>query len=387
MLTRSRLVLLDQFNRGPLRLLQEFDEKHREIERHAKANPDDPHAQAALGRSRKRAGPPDQEHHWRFNGKGWFTRPQWNGDRCPEGSQATHHNTCIDGSASDSDKLQYRKTRNTEFYGRPDSDKGQEFHSKLKPRAGGAINWDHPNGPQIYEPWEDMKPRPLPDNPEHLGPSLVGTRHKPYGSRSDARREAAKLVKHYTAKGFDPSYVKSAVRSRQNPRVFMGTLPGTSEKLPKDPVKLQRTLRKLAKAQDRQYRADNPETEDPHEMYAPWEMDDQYERRAYRTLDREHYNRPENAKRYPNDPGYPGHPDWPDYDAHGASHDLPDPYADRDWDGSSSSNEPPEPVDDVGSSVTGPHHCGQPRWPRTGERPDTHGHTNARFSRSRRSGR
>lgn len=72
----------------------------------------DPEAAEELSRVRDRGASrpdkPDGDHNWRWNGKGWYTRPGWNNGRCPPGTSPTNHNTCLPDKAHPDDAAQYR---------------------------------------------------------------------------------------------------------------------------------------------------------------------------------------------------------------------------------------------------------------------------------------
>ena len=366
MLFRRKLKLLEDLPRTRLNLLQEADRDLRDLERAHNSDPGDPDVKAGLFHAKKRAGPPDTEHNWRFNGKGWFTRPQWNGGRCPQGTQATLHNTCIGDSSSDNDRAQYRQARTGDIFMRQDNDSEEaeeKMRSQLAPREGGAINWDHPHGPQIYSPERNLKPRPLPDDPEHLPPELLGSKIRSYGGRSDRRREHGKLLKHYTDRDFDGDYVRNALNTRQRPvdrRTY--TSIDDEERLPAGKDQKRRVLRGLEKARERAGR-------DPQHGRAPY-GDDNFTHNA--DQERRNYRQGDGGNAYPNDPGYPGHANFPNYDAHNAPHDPTD-YSDVD-DFYNDPDDRPETgrytTDEPDSDWTNTARHGEPSWPRTGERRD-----------------
>jgi len=372
MLFRGKLRLLEALPRTRLNLLSEMDAELRNLERAHQSNPGDPEIRGRLAHTKKRAGPPDTEHKWRFNGKGWFTRPQWNDGKCPDGSEATLHNTCIDGSASGNDRAQYRQARTGDIFMRNDRDSAEteaKMRTQLAPREGGAINWDHPHGPQIYSPNQNLRPRPLPDNPEHLPPELLGSEERSYGGRSDRRREHGKLLNHYTDRGFDAGYVRKALNARQR-SVTQRTYPSVDDedRLPTDKTQSKRVLRSLSKARERAGR--NPST--GREPYADNYFAD------YADQERRNYRQGDGGNAYPNDPNYPGHANFPNYDAHNAPLDPTD-YSDlddfHDYDDDDDDYGDDGRYDEVGTDEpnsnwtnTGRH--GEPRWPRTGERRD-----------------
>lgn len=372
-------MLLNSLDRAPLRLLGEMDVRLRGQERAVHADPHDPEAREALSRSQRRIGPPDQEHNWRFNGKGWFTRPQWNGGRCPANSEPTQHNTCI--SRDDQDKQHYGvKPEEEEEHDDPQDRSADRWkrraeiartpeveNSPIFTKPGSNVNWDHPHGPRIYTPYENEKPRPLPTSPEHLPSGL--TREGPIrGWRgAEHQKERDRLVKHYTDQGFDEKYVRSALGPRERHASITGMSDTDVARLPDRQGVVRAARKKLVK--DRRRDAADYETYVQRHIdnygYPPYQLgddddDDDYDRYDYD-------ERPETIGGYKNHPGYPGHPDYPEFDGRSAELEKPERTRGRRW---PSSWDPPidDEPEDPDSPVTGPHHRGAPRWPRTGER-------------------
>ena len=381
-MNRSRLLLLNGIRRNPLRLISESDREFRSIERAPVADPYDAVKRQKLSKARKREG---GHPNWRWNGKGWFTRPQWNGGNCPEGSQPTQHNTCI--GDKDSDKSHYDDQPQAErpFGRRPWQDRAelvrtpQVVNSTLRVKQGSRINWDHPHGPRIYTPYSDVKPRPLPESPEHLPSAFT---HKPTGQgwrAREARKEYDRLHKHYVDQGFDPKYVHNALSDREQPHVDWDSLTDKDVKrLPPDRMSKVRALRKKGVKDQRRREAEHAAWVQQHvdeygyEPHEGWDDDDydDYD-------DHDYWDRSNHPGGYKNHPGYPGHPDYPEFDGRRA--DAP---GDRPPPGYGHQEEPD--TGDPGSPFRpGPQGQDRPRWPRTGERPDRHGTTAGRFVSNR----
>jgi len=305
---RSCLRLVDDLHRSPLGLLGEMDAQLRQLERQAATG--DPQAEARLARARQRAGEevrpdkPDAQHNWRWNGKGWYTRPEWNGGRCPPKSEPTDHNSCLPHSAHPHDQAQYHTSKQV---GEPDSGEYSQvaatgatdlrhrhvvgpdepgarggmilrgpnnppdeegnrtmYHwSPVRHRSKNAtgVDWDHPNGPQIVDTgshrhhfWgrenvPSASDRPLPNDPAHL-PEFNGVR------RGDFRRLQSKLTQHYASKGYHPEYVRKSLRLLKPPaEVGRPLSPAATQRLPGGPMR-QRILRRASKARDRQTAAE-----------------------------------------------------------------------------------------------------------------------------------
>jgi len=386
---RQPLLLLNSLSRAPLRLLSEMDPGLRAAQRAVTSDPGDPEARARAGHLAKRAGPPDKEHNWRFNGKGWFTRPQWNNGRCPPDSKPTQHNTCI--GDNDSDKNHY-SVRDQASRGtvEPGSYKAQAEiartpeveNSPIHTRPGSKINWDHPHGPRIYEPYENEQPRSLPDSPEHLPQAIAQPITGVQGSwrRQNQEKERDKLVKHYTDRGFDERYVRSTLDAKE-PGVSIGNLSPTEiERLPSDRLSRFRALRKKG-AKDRKRReAEHQEYVQGHidqYGYAPHEgWDDDYEDYGDYGDDEDDDDRDRDFRDdpiiggYERYPDYPGHPNYPEFDAEPSeirepSNRAPNAYASR---GRGLSRHRRAPPGNPESEFTGPTWRSEPTWARTGER-------------------
>jgi hypothetical protein len=303
---------MDHLSRSPLNLLSEVDDKLRELERQATTG--DPEAVARFAGAQRRAGvrpdKPDSDHHWRWNGKGWYTRPDWNGGRCPPGSEPTSHGSCLSHQAHQNDRAQYASTKSVadepvgqDIAGRgqyrhvigpenddPDySDPGDRrfsgkvlrgpanppdeegnrvmFHTSpsrhlVKPATG--VEWDHPDGPQITSNergrapnrgYHRRDPRPLPEDPEHLPRFQRSLGMGPRHSKNLLKRTKEGLVKHYTDRGFDPGYMAKVIRGPQAvdtshermTRQVTSRLPPSAE----GPMR-QRIIRRATKAKDRE---------------------------------------------------------------------------------------------------------------------------------------
>ena len=385
MLPRTQLVLLEQTPRSSLRLLQELDARLRELQRAAAASPLDTELQQRAGRSQRRVGPPDQEHNWRFNGKGWFTRPQWNDGRCPQNSEPTQHNTCI--SPDDQDRHHYASTDTTDQERQTEHPDRQRWrrraeiartpeveNSPLYAKPGNKINWDHPHGPRIYRPYDNEKPRPLPISPEHL-PSAFTTRGPTQGWRGiEHQKERDRLVKHYTDHGYDERYVRSALGPREPDRGIAGLSDPDVARLP-DRQSVVRAARKKRVKDDRRRAAEYEAYVQQHIDQggeAPFEGHEDYDDYDYDDYDDHGWGEgPETIGGYPNHPGYPGHPDYPQFDGQPAEREDQPPERwtrHRSW---WEPAPPPEP-EDAESAFTGPRGRGEPPWPRTGQRPGRH---------------
>jgi len=405
MLSRTPLALLEHGFRTPLKLLQEIDQRLRELERSAAESPGDTELQKNRGRHRRRAGPPDREHNWRFNGKGWFTRPQWNGGRCPPDSQPTRHNTCI--GDNDKDKQHYKDvgpptkidpSREIQRGASPERVQAQQaraargemvrtpgvVNSPFIMRPGNKVNWEHPHEPKIYQPYENDKPRPLPDSPEHLGGAFSGAGSSRAGSwrHREHVNEMDRISKHYTDKGFDPKYVKNVMSpTRGASSIDWDSLSDADlERLPPDRMSRVRALRKKGvkdqAAREAEYAAERQAFidqygEPPYEGYEDY---DDYGYDDYDDHDRE--EQPAVIGGYRNHPGYPGHPDYPEFDGRPAEIEREHRRSRENREGRSPWRRNtdrhayrPEP-DDSDREFAGPH--GQPPWPRTGERGSLH---------------
>ena len=229
---RTTLILLDHI-RSPLKLLREgFDYERRGLERSRQADPQDPMAQKRHQMSMMRTtAKPDDDHHWRWNGKGWYTRPDWNNGRCPPNSEPTDHNSCLpqkghkDYNPVDHD--QYHKSSSVTyepslkssdfpanryyFHTFPSgtySDPGQDgdifkhsrrYHSK----SADSVDWGHEDGPQVSWGADIQLPqrRPLPSDPAHL--SRIGSS----GQALPDTDTNTKLRQHYVKQGFNADYV------------------------------------------------------------------------------------------------------------------------------------------------------------------------------------
>jgi len=233
---RTQLLLLNHLSRSRLNLLSEMDVRQRGLERRVAADPSDEHAHRGLSQARMRStGKPDEEHHWRWNGKGWYTRPGWNGGRCPAGTELTQHNTCLPDDAHQNDKAQYRTSdvsptqlddgtpgylhRTTD----PTSGHDSVFHSKdntrhrRRPDHYGRLDLDHPDGPRFkhtrrgnwYGAPDEVIGRPFPQNPEHLPEIATPARHF---HRSAAHKE--KIKQHYMQQGYHPDYLSDLIDDR-----------------------------------------------------------------------------------------------------------------------------------------------------------------------------
>jgi len=254
---RTTLILLDHI-RSPLKLLREsFDRERRGLERSRQADPDDPMAQKRHQMSMMRTtAKPDDDHHWRWNGKGWYTRPDWNNGRCPPNSEPTDHNSCLpqkghkDYNPVDHD--QYHKSSSVTYqpsnsnyihtYKNNDSDRvlsvfkkhGRRNHSKQADR----VDWEHKDGPQLRSHdqtihWDDEdEPEPeltlqrqLPSDPVHLPDMTVApplpwpeNQHDNVFSYSDAKglaRDKEKLRQHYLRKGYHGSYIDQSMKRQR----------------------------------------------------------------------------------------------------------------------------------------------------------------------------
>jgi hypothetical protein len=223
---RTTLILLDHI-RSPLKLLREgFDYERRGLERSRRVDPDDPHAANRLRQMRVRAGEkPDEDHHWRWNGKGWYTRPDWNDGRCPPNSEPTDHNSCLpqkghrDYHPDDHD--QYIKTSNIlkhpaahryshRLHTGPGPDDftyfvrghNRPYHSRDLGSAD-SVDWGHEDGPQVSWGADIQLPqrRPLPSDPAHL--SRIGSS----GQALPDTDTNTKLRQHYVKQGFNADYV------------------------------------------------------------------------------------------------------------------------------------------------------------------------------------
>ena len=273
---------MDHLSRSPLKLVQEMDARLRGLERQAAGG--DPEAQAQLARSRQRAGvrpdKPDNEHHWRFNGKGWYTRPDWNGGRCPPGSTATDHNSCLPERGHNAfhpaDHAQYDKSISAEPF--DDNGRTRYWHTIPHPHAAdygdageamtvmtnlphgrlnrmqpaNSIDWGHPDGPQLY--FNGYRFRPLPADPAHL-PEITANR--------GLARTKARLLQHYVDQGFHPQYVDQSMGSRTRrsyqrrfPRDTQGgpISPETIERIPEG-LPRERALRGIEKRRQKVQRA------------------------------------------------------------------------------------------------------------------------------------
>jgi hypothetical protein len=419
MLTRSSLILLDSIGRSPLKLLSEMDRGLRALERRAAADPTDTHAQQRAGHEKRRAGPPDKEHNWRFNGKGWFTRPQWNGGKCPSGSKATQHNTCI--GDDDPDKHQYNTKSPEEMEpenkvswdhdANPASDRWTKRaeiartpeveNSPIYSKKGSKINWDHPHGPRIYEPHDNETPRALPHSPEHIGHAF--TQGNPgigrYGRERQAERD--RIVNHYTDRGYDEKYVRSTLSGREKNSDISGLSDADVERIPDRKTTLRAAKRKRVidqrqrdvEAADREAqraaRLANGDDDDldryHYADYDDYDDDYDYDDRRFDYDDYDDDSAPVIGG-YENHPGYPGHPDYPQFDGSSAEHekDTQERASARQQDrdryharftrqgrGDRQASRP-EPDTSPGE-FSGPAGRGEPRWARTGQRKDPQG--------------
>jgi hypothetical protein len=235
---RTTLILLDHI-RSPLKLLGEgFDYERRGLERSRQADPQDPMAQKRHQMSMMRTtAKPDDEHHWRWNGKGWYTRPDWNNGRCPPNSEPTDHNSCLPMKGhrdyNPLDHAQYKKALEitSNQYGGyshrlhtgPGPDDFTSFrrhHNRpnhsIDSGSADSVDWDHKDGSQIS--WDaDLsmrrlgfaRGRPLPSDPAHL-PFM-----NPVRSRSKVLPDTkGELRKHYVKQGFDTDYVNQNIGIR-----------------------------------------------------------------------------------------------------------------------------------------------------------------------------
>ena len=272
---RTPLILLDHI-RFPLKLLGEetyddlrrglerkksFDQERRGLERTRRVDPDDPHAANRLRQMRVRAGEkPDEDHHWRWNGKGWYTRPDWNDGRCPPNSEPTDHNSCLPQKGHNEynpvDHAQYHpKATISEL---PDGkyrhriepytdnqrgifDMRLNHNSPYHVKSASDVDLDHKDGPQIGinneipvgiktgDNFRDVRdrstqtimrsPSPLPSDPTHL-PIMFARWKRNIGVRGDYDHAAlantrAKLRGYYVKQGYDGDYVdRSMVAER-----------------------------------------------------------------------------------------------------------------------------------------------------------------------------
>jgi hypothetical protein len=386
-----RSLLLNSLSRAPLRLLSEMDPGLRAAQRAAAADPGDEEARARASHLTKRSGPPDKEHNWRFNGKGWFTRPQWNNGRCPPDSKPTQHNTCIGDNDSDSHQYKVRDAKQPPARNPTagDNDRAPRWkrraeigrtpeveNSPLSTKPGSKINWEHPHGPRIYQPYENEKPRSLPDSPEHLPKAIAQpiTGYPRSRQRQERERSQEKLVKHYTDRGYDEKYVRSTLNSRE-PAIDLGSVSDSDmERLPPDRLSRFRALRKQGAKKLKQREAEHAAYVQGHidqHGYAPhegWEdegyndYDDGYDDDRYSQDD-------PILGGYDRYPDYPGHPDYPEFDGQPSeirepTNDNPDDYDPYSRWGRRLRPPPGNPE----SEFTGPTWRSEPTWPRTGER-------------------
>jgi hypothetical protein len=267
---RTTLILLDHI-RSPLKLVGEgFDDERRGLERRALADPGNLLAKKRFQVSMQRGTPkPDNEHHWRWNGKGWYTRPDWNDGRCPPNSEPTSHNSCLPQKGHKDyhpdDHAQYLKSSSVTyepslkssdfpanryyFHTFPSgtySDPGQDgdifkhsrrYHSK----SADSVDWDHEDGPQlrrkdfddddVEDSYYDLPPEfqnwshPLPSDPAHLPDMTVGpelpwpeNQHDNVSSYTDAKglaRDKEKLRQHYLSKGYHGSYIDQSMKRQR----------------------------------------------------------------------------------------------------------------------------------------------------------------------------
>jgi len=388
MLRRTSLILLESAPRARLKLLHEMDAELRRAEREQQANPGDPQAKARGRRLKLRAGPPDQDHNWRFNGKGWFTRPQWNKGRCPPGSEPTQHNTCI--HPDDPDRQQYKtaEKRATPSYSSPDREDRERSwkqraeiartpeveNSPLHTKRATRVNWDHPHGPMLYAPYDNESPRPLPKDPEHLPANLTmqptANRHGGWRERQHAG-EMDRIAKHYVDAGYDEKYVQQALRPREQ-HVDTGSLSQASlDRLPPDRGIRLRAMKKAGEVERKRREAEAAawaaaHPDDYHNDYEPYDDYDYDDHDQYDDYDYDGYHG-EPIGGYKNHPGYPGHPDYPAFDGMPATREAPE---DRYRLFRSPYDPPPEEEEDERESLfTGPRGRGEPSWPRTGQRP------------------
>ena len=385
-----------------MKILQEMDRRLRELERRSLSSPDDAELQKNLGQHRKRAGPPDQEHNWRFNGKGWFTRPQWNGGRCPPDSQPTQHNTCI--GDNDKDKRHYTtkppEEMETERQYRLGQSNGltqnwarraeltrtpEVENSPIHTKPGARVNWDHPHGPKIYQPYDNEKPRPLPISPEHLpGGLTMGIPGGDNWREQEHRSEMERLAKHYTDLGYDPKYVRLALSPRET-NAGIGSLSGKDIDRLSDRNSVLRAARKKSEVDRRSRAAEREANRRQHRERRARGWDDGYEDfdddyENYGDYDYDDYDyddhhddddREASIGGYKHHPGYPGHPDYPEFDGRPAEVDREpftrERYPDR-WHRNHDRHAyRPDPIHSP-SKFTGPAGRGEPPWPRTGQR-------------------
>jgi hypothetical protein len=232
---RTTLILLDHI-RSPLKLLREgFDYERRGLERSRQADPQDPMAQKRHQMSMMRTtAKPDDDHHWRWNGKGWYTRPDWNNGRCPPNSEPTDHNSCLPMKGhrdyNPLDHAQYDKSISVVQRNPSDSpsyfdhvvdkfphnqgstyatqsDHGRpHFHHRTN-----SIRWNHKDGPQLGYWMGNKNPlvdaRPLPSDPSHLP-------HKGHMRDPTTNLNDPKLPEYYVKQGFSPDYIAQSLGER-----------------------------------------------------------------------------------------------------------------------------------------------------------------------------
>lgn len=214
MLYRSPLVLSEHLTRSPLRLLGEMDERLRQLERQAKANPGDSEAQERYRVANSRAGLPSLGYHWRWNGKGWYTRPSWNSGRCPPASEPTNRDSCLDTNAHPNDAAQYRRFTNDQVRAMPPGSYGSDDAHLIKDRTFHGFNVNGPVPTIRGVSYSTASDRPLPDSPEHLPITRTGDGRM---SQQQYNDERAAVIKHYVDRGYHPGYVSNALGPRAIP--------------------------------------------------------------------------------------------------------------------------------------------------------------------------